>query len=276
MNTDEIMQLALTMAGLDEIPGDSAIHVPGHDIKKVLFGIDIGTAELMLAKQLGFELVIAHHPPGGTARSNFPKVVLRQIQQMVEAGIPPHIAEKALQPRLQAVKMTAHVINYDRVPSAAQLLGIPFMNIHLPLDIVCRRRFIQAIEDRTSKAKDAKVSDAISAMNELPEMKLGLTEPVVYLGSKDNLLGKWTVAMAGGTNGGAGVAKAYFGAGFSTVIYMHLGQSDLKELKNSEISGNLIATGHISSDSVGISPFVQELRKKGLEVTTMSGVFVPE
>lgn len=270
------MQLALTMAGLDEIPGDSAIHVPGQDIKKVLIGIDMGTAELMLAKQLGFDLVIAHHPPGGTARSNFPKVVLRQIQQMVEAGIPSHIAEKALQPRLQAVKMTAHVINYDRVPSAARLLEVPFMNIHLPLDIICRKRFIQTIEEETSNIEGAKVSDAITAMKKLPEMKLGLTEPVVYLGSAQNLLGKWTVAMAGGTNGGAGVAKAYFGAGYSTVIYMHIGQSDLKELKNAEISGNLIATGHISSDSVGISPFVQELRKNGLDVTTMSGVFVPE
>lgn len=276
MNTDEIMQIALTMSGLEEIPDDTAIHVSGTDIKKVLIGVDIGTAELLLAKQLGFDLVIGHHPPGGTTRSNFPNVVIRQIQQMVEAGIPSHIAEKALQPRLQAVKMTAHVSNYDRVPSAARLLDIPFMNIHLPLDIVCRRRFIEAIEAGTSKVENAKVIDAIHAMNELPEMKLGLTEPVVYLGSKENLLGKWTVAMAGGTNGGAGVAKAYFGAGYSTVIYMHLGPSDLKELKKAEISGNLIATGHISSDSVGISPFVQELRKKGLEVTTMSGVFVPE
>jgi hypothetical protein len=276
MNTDEIMQIALQMAGLDEIPGDSAIHVPCQDIKKILIGIDIDTAELMLAKQLGYDLVIAHHPPGGTSRSNFYQVVLRQVQQMIDAGIPPHVAEKALQPRLDVVKMGAHVTNYDRVPSAAQLLKMPFMNIHLPLDIVCRRRFIQAIEQGTSSKENPLVNDAIDAMNELPEMKLGLTEPVVYVGSEKNLLGKWAVAMAGGTNGGAGVAKAYFEAGYSTVMYMHIGRNDLKELKNVELSGNLVATGHISSDSVGISPFVQELRKRGIEVTAFNCVFVPE
>ena len=39
MNTDEIMQIALKMAGLDEIPGDTGIHVPGENIKKILIFI---------------------------------------------------------------------------------------------------------------------------------------------------------------------------------------------------------------------------------------------
>lgn len=41
------------MAGLLEIPGDSAILVPGENIKKVMVGVDIGVAELLLAKDLG-------------------------------------------------------------------------------------------------------------------------------------------------------------------------------------------------------------------------------
>ena len=96
------------------------------------------------------------------------------------------------------------------------------------------------------------------------------------MGSSENLLGKWIVAMAGGTNGGAGVAKAYFNAGYSTVFYMHLGAADKKELSSYDGAGNLVATGHISSDSVGIAPFVHALRERGLDVTPMSGVFVPE
>jgi len=120
------------------------------------------------------------------------------------------------------------------------------------------------------------VQHAIEAMNEIPEMKMGMTEPMVHVGSSQNHLGKWIVAMAGGTNGGAGVAKAYFDAGYSTVIYMHLGDADKKELLNYEKAGNLVATGHIASDSVGIAPFVEELRSRGLEVTPMSGVFVPD
>ncbi|MBD3408328.1 MAG: hypothetical protein GF411_19550 [Candidatus Lokiarchaeota archaeon] len=276
MDTEEIMALALEMAGLDEIPGDSGIHNPGKEIKNVLIGIDMQLPEMLLAKELNFDLVIAHHPPGGTSRINFEKVVETQIDQMIEAGISPHIAEKAIQPRLEAVKMRTHVSNYDHNISAAKLLDIPYMNIHLPLDLICRRRFTEAIKKGTEKIDNPRVSDAIESMMELPEMKLGMTEPVVYVGSSSNLLGKWTVGMAGGTNGGAGVAMAYFNAGFSTVFYMHLGTSDAKELKKEDNAGNLIATGHMSSDSVGIAPFVKALREKGLEVTPMSGVFVPE
>ncbi len=270
------MRIALDMAGLDEVPGDTDIHVPGKDIERVLIGIDMGTAELLLARELGYDLVIAHHPPGGRSRVNFESVVLRQIDQMVEAGVPPHVAEKALQPRLQSVRMRTHVSNYDLTVSAARLLKMPFMNIHLPLDIVCRRRFIRTIEEHVGGRKDAIVSDAIDAMMEIPEMKMGLTRPVVYVGSESNLLGRWVVAMAGGTNGGAGVAKAYFDAGYSTLFYMHLTETDRKELQGYSGAGNLVATGHMASDSVGISPFVQRLREQGLEVTPMSGVFVPE
>jgi hypothetical protein len=276
MNTEEIMELALKMAELDEIPGDSGIHVEGDDIQRILIGIDMGTAELLLAKQLAFDLVIAHHPPGGSSRMNFDKVVLTQIDQMISAGVPPHIAEKAIEPRLTMSRLRAHVSNYDQVISAARLLNMPFMNIHLPLDLICKRRFDATIENGLKGNDSPTVQDAIDAMNMLPELKLGMTEPMIHVGSGSNLLGKWIVAMAGGTNGGAGVAKAYFDTGYSTVFYMHIGESDKKELVAYSGAGNLVATGHIASDSVGIAPFVHKLRDEGLDVTTMSGVFVPE
>lgn len=276
MNTEEIMDIALQMAGLNEIPGDSGIHVPGENIKKVLIGVDMGTAELLLARELGYDLVIAHHPPGGTSRIFFENVVKLQIQQMIDAGIPSHLAEKAIQPRLDAVKVGTHVSNYDQHTSAARLLGMPYMNIHLPLDMICRKRFIDSIQRGTESIEQPRIRDAINAMNELPEMKLGMTEPMVYVGSTNNILGKWVVAMAGGTNGGVEVARAYFNAGYSTIFYMHLGTTDKKELASDKTSGNLVATGHMASDSVGIAPFVHALRERGLKVTPMSGVFVPE
>lgn len=64
MNTDEIMALALSMVGFQEIPTDSEIHVPGEGIRKILFGIDIGSAELLMAKDQRYDLVISHHPVG--------------------------------------------------------------------------------------------------------------------------------------------------------------------------------------------------------------------
>lgn len=41
MNTGKIMNLALEMAGLSEIPADSAIHVPGEGIERILVGNDL-------------------------------------------------------------------------------------------------------------------------------------------------------------------------------------------------------------------------------------------
>jgi hypothetical protein len=64
MNTKEIMQLSLELAGLKDVPEDSATYMSGKDIRRILFGIDAGVPELMLAKQLGYEAVIAHHPAG--------------------------------------------------------------------------------------------------------------------------------------------------------------------------------------------------------------------
>jgi hypothetical protein len=57
MNTEEIMELALALAGLDDVPADSQIYHPGEEIERILLGIDIGSAELWLAKELGYDAI---------------------------------------------------------------------------------------------------------------------------------------------------------------------------------------------------------------------------
>jgi hypothetical protein len=74
-----------------------------------------------------------------------------------------------------------------------------------------------------------------------------------------------------GTNGGYAVARAYFQAGVDTVLYIHIAPEEAQRLRN-EASGNLIVSGHISSDLVGINPFVAKLEERGLEVVRMSGL----
>ncbi|HLA23912.1 MAG TPA: Nif3-like dinuclear metal center hexameric protein [bacterium] len=84
MTTDEIMALALEMAGFPAVPEDSGIFVEGRDIRRVLFGVDVGPAELQLARSLGMDLVIAHHPPS-VARDGW-KVYLRHVEFMTASG----------------------------------------------------------------------------------------------------------------------------------------------------------------------------------------------
>jgi putative NIF3 family GTP cyclohydrolase 1 type 2 len=50
------------LTGSQSIPADTAVHVHGKNIKKVMLMIDVTTADLMLAKDLGCDAVITHHP----------------------------------------------------------------------------------------------------------------------------------------------------------------------------------------------------------------------
>ncbi len=59
MRADEALKLALELAGPEEIPADSGVLVPGELGKKVLFAIDVGVGELLLARELGATGVIA-------------------------------------------------------------------------------------------------------------------------------------------------------------------------------------------------------------------------
>ncbi len=272
LGTDEIMSLALEMADMHHPPADSAIYVSGTDLKKVMFGIDIGTAELMLAKQLGCDAVIAHHPAGGTAKLNFPEVLTRHVELMVEHGVPTPAARDAIQAMLTRSLLRSQTENFDHVPSVARLLEMPFLNVHLPLDEVGRRMMVEAIDTHV-EALDHQplVQDAIDALNGMPEFAQAQTRIMVPVGAVDRPLGRIAIVHGAGTNGGYPVAKAYFDAGINTVLYIHVAPDEAQRLR-ADTSGNLIVSGHIVSDMVGINPFVAKLEEGGVEVIRMSGL----
>jgi DNA-binding protein len=264
VNTEEVMESALKLARLKEVPEDSAIYVSGDNIKKILFGIDAGVPELLLAKQLDYDAVIAHHPPGGSAAINFFQVFKRHIQHMVKAGVPPEEAEKAVKKKLEELEVENHTRNYAHAVDVAKLLKMPYMNIHTPLDEVGRRIMSEQINSRTRE--NSTVQDVVSALKELTEFKKAVTEIKISLGEAEHSAGKVVVSHGAGTNGGYEIAKTYFRHGIGTVVYIHISPSDLERLK-AENSGNLIVTGHIASDSVGINPLIHELEKRNVSVT---------
>ncbi len=269
VDTEEIMKLSLKLAGLREIPEDSAIYVKGKNTRKVLFGIDAGVPELMLAKQLGCDAVIAHHPAGGTAILDFCQVFKRHVLQMVNAGIPDSEAEKAVSKKLADLEVDAHSRNYDHAVDVAKLLKMPYMNIHTPLDEIGRRMMSDKIHSRLRK--DSTVRDVVSFLEELPEFKNARTKIRVRVGKPENIVGKVVVSHGAGTNGGYDIAKTYFKHGIGTVVYIHIGLGDLEKLRSEDL-GNLIITGHIASDSVGINPFIHELEDIGVSMITIGVV----
>ncbi len=271
MNTKEIMDLALELAGLTDIPEDSAVVVEGENIKKVLVGVDMGTAELLLAKELGVDCVIGHHPIGDTTRTKFTEVMKNQINRMIDAGVPINKAQKVITPRIEEVSVGLHPANYDQATSAARLLRMPYIGIHTPCDIIAERTVQEHMDKVFNNNPKATIQDLIDELMTMPEYKNSLSEPMVRVGGKDDYCGKPFVTMAGGTGGGAEVFKAYFDAGVGTLVTMHIPVADIKKVKEHGI-GNVLVAGHMSSDSVGINGLMVELEKRGIEVIRMSGV----
>ncbi|TMI72873.1 MAG: hypothetical protein E6H05_10580 [Bacillati bacterium ANGP1] len=294
MTTEEIMSLALGMSGYRRVPEDSAIFVPGNGIRKVLFGLDVSTAELQLAKTLGVDLVIAHHPPGTT--TEIWKVFLRHVEFMTAGGVPEDAALAAVAEKVEGLKLRGQAANYDHVPSVARLLGIPFMNVHAPLDELGRRRMREEVDavlapyhpaSSTGATREgsapvgtglarghATVGDIVEALSALPEMRAAPTKVQLALGDARNPVSKVVVAHGAYTNGGYPVAHTCFAHGIDLVVYIHIDFGELQRLR-AEGRGNLIVTGHLAGDSLGFTPFLRELRKHGLEVTTFSGAIEP-
>jgi hypothetical protein len=269
LNTDELMQLSLDMVGYPAVPGDCAIYVPGSGIRRVMIGIDIGPGELLLAKQLGIDCVIAHHP-AGFVPDRF-SVYQRHALQMTSFGVPAEEAERIVEARRAQLAATVSTANYDQVPSVARLLGMPFLNIHNPWDEMGRRRMQEVVDAHLTQHPDATVGSVMSALGRMPEFQAAKTTIEVRAGSVEAPAGRTVVSHGAYTNGGYAVASAYLRHGANTVICIHFPVEDAARIRQERL-GNLVVSGHIVSDTVGITPFIAELRRRGLEVTCMSGV----
>lgn len=271
MNTDQLMTLALEMAGLTEIPGDSAIYHPGKDIQKVMVGIDIKAPEVKLASDLGFDAAISHHPTGGEARLHFYRVLYRHLDQLTAAGVPLDVVQGMIDDLAEEHRVMAAMSNFDHDPSVARLLDMPYMNIHTPLDEIGRQRLQDAADELPPTSTVAELISHFEAS--FGEFRHADTQIELRVGKMEQPIGRVVMSHGAGTNGGYPVAKAYFDHGIHTVIYIHCRPADSKRLiAEYGDSVNLIVTGHIVSDSIGINPYIRRLREAGIDVTTLSGI----
>lgn len=271
MNTREMMDIALELAGLSEIPHDSGIQVVGNDLKKVLIGIDMETPELLLGKELGYDCVVSHHPKAESAVVDFYKVMDVQVDKMVSFGVPINKAQKMLRKKQGSVELGGHVSNYDRHASSARLLGMPYMNIHLPADIITEEIVQKHLDKKLGDSPKRTLGDVIDALNDMDIYKDAVSGPVIRVGSSKDYAGEVAVLMAGGTSGGPDVFKAYFEAGVGTIVCMHVPE-DIKKAVADQNIGNIIVAGHMASDSIGLNVIIEAWEKEGLQVTKMSGI----
>ena len=134
MNTTEMVQIALDLAQLQELPLDSSVSVPGENITRVLAGIDMGAAELTLARQLGYDCVARHHNMVPRLGKLGELVAQSHYEKLVHYGVPVNVAQKLLEHRKRATEIMFHGSNLDGGPSVARLLGMPYLGLHTPAE----------------------------------------------------------------------------------------------------------------------------------------------
>ena len=250
---------------------DSGVYNVSDDkeIKRVLVGIDIGPEEILLDRELGnIDLVIAHHPVG-KGLAQLADVMDLQCDVYNYYGVPINVAEGLMRERISEVARGVNAINHQRTVDTARLLGVNLMNSHTPTDNLAAHFLKNIFENK----KCEKVQDVVSTLKEIPEykeaMKIGVG-PKIFVGSPEHRCGKIALSeITGGTEGSPKLYEKIAQAGIGTVIGMHISEDHKKEAEAAHI--NIVIAGHMSSDSLGVNLFMDELEKQGIEVVACSG-----
>ena len=232
-------------------------------------GIDVDTAELMLAKNLGADTFMVHHPIG-KALAKLDEVMHMQADILALFGVPINIAESLLKIRISEVARGVHAINHYKAINAAQLLKINLLNIHTPCDNLVARFLKNEVEQK----KPEYIEDIIKILKNIEEYKISAAQGVpikIFSGSRENKAGKIAFAeLTGGTEGSKDIYQTMANAGIGTVIAMHQSEESHKNAEAAHI--NVIVAPHIASDSIGINLFLDELEKKGIKIVPCSGL----
>lgn len=243
------------------------------DIKHVFVGIDIGPGELMIADRLnqkgaGIDLVMAHHPDGIALTTLYQAMEL-QTDIFHGCGIHVNIAEQILQTEAHKTSIDLVVGNYNRAVDAARLLELPFMCVHTPADNLVQHFW----EQRFAEAKPRRVNEIVKMLESEPEYAEAAhyhAGPRLLNGSERNRTGRIMVDMTGGTDAGPKMYERLGHAGIGTVVAMHMSDGTLDVLSAQHI--NVILAGHMSSDSLGMNLYLDQLQMRGVKVTAASGL----
>ncbi len=241
------------------------------EIKKILVGIDMEPAELLLAKEIGnVDLVISHHPLG-KGLAYLADVMELQCDVLNKYGVPINIAEGLMRPRISEVARGLNGANHQRTVDAAKILGFNLMCLHTVCDNLAAKFLRGKIEDNKTIER---VEDILKILKDIPEYKEAAkigAGPKVFVGLEENRCGKIALSeITGGTEGSPKLYEKMAQAGIGTVIGMHISEENKKEAEAANI--NVVIAGHISSDSLGVNIFLDELEKRGIEIVSCSGL----
>lgn len=266
--TKEILDLAMELSGLPEVPGDCGIVAEGREIRRILAGIDMESAEIVLGRRLGYDLVLTHHPVTGTMQANFYRASAYLGELLERAGAPVNAAQKVHEAMSEKQERSSHPTNYGRSADTAKVLGMPYMGLHNIADAIGGKKLQAYLDEALEGSPNATLKDVCQILMSVPEYQKGMNGPEIVVGDENNLCGRVFVIFGGGPFAGS----TYFKSGVGTMICMHLPQ-EYQELYEREGLGNVIVCDHMASDSIGMNVILNALEERGMEITRVAGIF---
>ena len=240
-------------------------------VRKVLVGIDMEPSELLLAKQLGdIDLVIAHHPEG-IGLAGLDEVMEYQVDIMAQYGVPVNVAQHLLHERIEEVNRGISPINHNRAVDIARMLGINYMCVHTPTDNMVAQFLRKRLEQNNEIYYVKDVLDVLKAIPEYAQAMKHKAGPTLFAGKPSNRAGRVALTeLTGGTEGSAEMYERLAQAGIGTIVGMHMSENHTKAVRKAHV--NAVIAGHMSSDSLGMNLFLDELEKQGVEIVAVSGL----
>lgn len=241
----------------------------GREVKKALVGIDIDPQEMLLAKELGYDTVIAHHPEG-EALADLGDVMHLQAEVLAKYGVPINVADAITKQRISEVARGISPANHYRTVDAARLLDINLICIHTPCDNLAADFLSQEIDGKEIET----VGELIAILKKIPEYALSIKRksgPKVFAGSEDNYCGKIALTeITGGTSNSKEIYEKMAQAGIGTIVGMHMSEDHKKEVAKYHV--NVVIAGHMSSDSLGVNLLLDKIESRGVEIEAFSGL----
>ncbi|MBU3964226.1 Nif3-like dinuclear metal center hexameric protein [Patescibacteria group bacterium] len=240
------------------------------EIKKILIGIDIDPAELLMAKEIGnIDLIISHHPLG-KALATLHEVMNLQCEVLAKYGVPINIAEGLMREKISEVARGLNKPNSQRTVDAAKLLKSNLICLHTVCDNLAADFLKKIVESK----KPETVGELLDIIEKIPEYKLSIKNgigPKIFVGKKDSHCGRIAFTeITGGTEGSPKLYEKMAQAGVGTIVGMHVSEEHKREAESAHI--NMVIAGHMASDSLGVNLFLDELEKKGIEIVPCSGL----
>jgi hypothetical protein len=244
------------------------------EVGELLCGIDMETPEVLLADRLNqrghkIDLILTHHPEG-PALAALDGVMYLQADTWAHQGVPINVGDALISERAGEVKRRMMPINHMRAIQAAELLGFAYASSHTPADNLVHRFVTRHLEEAAPRT----LEDVTEALRRIPEYEHAAMEkagPEIVAGSAERRAGRVAVDMTGGTEGPAEAFERLADAGVGTIVGMHFSEDIRKKAEEKKL--NLVVAGHMASDNIGMNHVLDEIEKRGVTITTCSGIY---